>query len=107
MPELTRDAVFAALRARHHYGTTGTRIFIDLQATFASPVTGFTDDPKLGNAREIALRDAAMGDIARPGNVPMRLAAEVIGTAPIERVDVLHGKEVVKTARPFAASDLG
>ena len=107
MPELTRDAVFAALRARHHYGTTGTRIFIDLQATFASPVTGFTEDPKLGNAREIALRDAAMGDIARPGNVPMRFAAEVIGTAPIERVDVLHGKEVVKTVRPFAASELG
>ena len=30
MPELTRDALFAALRARRHYGTTGTRIFIDL-----------------------------------------------------------------------------
>ena len=31
MPELTRDALFAALRQRKHYGTTGTRIFIDLQ----------------------------------------------------------------------------
>jgi hypothetical protein len=37
----------------------------------------------------------------------MRLAAEVIGTAPIERVDVLHGTRVAKTARPFAAADLG
>jgi hypothetical protein len=35
------------------------------------------------------------------------IAAEVIGTAPIERVDVLHGKDVVKTVRPFAAGDLG
>ena len=39
--------------------------------------------------------------------VPMRLAAEVIGTAPIERLDVLHGANVVQTARPFTAADLG
>jgi hypothetical protein len=48
-----------------------------------------------------------MGDIIRPGSVPMRLAAEIMGTAPIERVDVLHGTRVAKTARPFAAADLG
>jgi hypothetical protein len=36
-----------------------------------------------------------MGDIIRPGNkVPMQLAAEVIGTAPIERLDGLHGVNV-------------
>jgi hypothetical protein len=107
MPELTRDAVFAALRRRRHYGTTGARIFIDLRATFAAPVTGFGEDPKLGPAEEMPLREAAMGDIVRPNNVPMRISAEVIGTAPIERVDVLHGKDVVKTVRPFAADDLG
>jgi len=107
MPGLTREAVFAALRRRHHYGTTGTRIFIDLRATFAAPVTGFSEDPKLGPADEIPLREAQMGDIVRPGGVPMRLTVEVIGTAPIERVDVLHGKDVVKTVRPFAADALG
>ena len=48
-----------------------------------------------------------MGDIIRPGSVPMRLAAEVIGTAPIERVDVLHGTRVAQTVRPYAAADLG
>ena len=32
MPELTRDALFAALRARRHYGTTGTRLWLDLAA---------------------------------------------------------------------------
>jgi hypothetical protein len=37
----------------------------------------------------------------------MRLAAEVVGTAPIERLDVLHGVNVVQTARPFTAADLG
>src|SRR5262245_22936460 len=37
----------------------------------------------------------------------MQLAAEVIGTAPIDRVDVLHGTRVAQTVRPFAAADLG
>ena len=107
MPELTRDALFEALRRRHHYGTTGTRMFLDLRGTFDEPVTGFAEDPQLAGAEEFAVRDASMGDIIRPGTVPMRLAAEVIGTAPIERLDVLHGAKVVRTVRPFEASDLG
>ena len=94
MPELTRDALFEALRQRRHYGTTGARIFVDLHASFDQPVTGFSEDPKLGPAREFAVQHAVMGDIIRPGRVPMRLTAEVIGTAPVERVDMLHGTSV-------------
>jgi uncharacterized protein DUF3604 len=107
MPELTRDALFEALRRRRHYGTTGTRLFLDLRATFERPVTGFPEDPQLARGKEFSVREALMGDIIRPGSVPMRLAAEVIGTAPIERLDVLHGAKVVQTARPFAPSELG
>jgi Protein of unknown function (DUF3604) len=107
MPELTRDALFEALRRRRHYGTTGTRLFLDVRASFAQPVTRFSEDPQLAPGKELAVREASMGDIIRPGATPMRLAAEVIGTAPIERLDVLHGAKVVQTARPFAASDLG
>src|SRR6202008_3163264 len=96
-----------ALRRRRHYGTTGTRLFLDLRGAFAQPVTGFTEDPQLARAQELPVREALMGDIVRPGSVPMRLTAEVIGTAPIERVDVLHGTRVVESARPFAGADLG
>src|ERR1700736_3510661 len=64
MPELTRDALFAALRARHHYGTTGARIFIDLRGMFDAAVTGFAEDPQLapqhGSAQEHAVREALM-----------------------------------------------
>src|SRR5262249_1557044 len=91
MPRLPRDPVLAALRARHPYGTTGTRLFLDLRARFERPVTCFADDPQLGPTTERAAREARMGDIVRPGATPMRLAAEVIGTAPIDRVDMLHG----------------
>jgi hypothetical protein len=107
MPELTRDALFEALRKRWHYGTTGTRIFLDVHGAFATDVTGFTEDPLLGPAAEHTTRDARMGDIIRPGSIPMNLSAEAIGTAPVERLDVLHGRQVVQTVRPFAASDLG
>jgi hypothetical protein len=107
MPELTRDALFEALRTRRHYGTTGTRLFLDVRGAFEQDVTGFSEDPQLGPAQELAVRAAMMGDIIRPQGVPMTLRVEVIGTAPLERVDVLHGTQVVQSARSFAASDLG
>jgi hypothetical protein len=107
MPELTRDALFEALRTRRHYGTTGTRLYLDVRGTFDREVTGFSEDPQLGPAQEFSVREAMMGDIIRPNAVPMRLVVEAIGTAPLERVDVLHGVEVVQSARPFAAADLG
>src|SRR5499426_1819125 len=107
MPELTRDALFEALRRRRHYGTTGTRLFLDLSGSFAEPVTAFVEDPRLARSEELSVREALMGDIIRPGSVPMQLAAEVIGTAPIDRVDVLHGTRVAQTVRPFTAADLG
>jgi hypothetical protein len=107
MPELTRDALFEALRTRRHYGTTGTRLFLDVRGTFERDVVGFSEDPQLGPAQEFSVREAMMGDIIRPNAVPMRLLIEAIGTAPLERIDVLHGIEVVQSARPFAAADLG
>ena len=42
-----------------------------------------------------------------PKTVPMKLSVEVIGTAPVDRVDVLHGTQIVQSGRPFTASDLG
>jgi hypothetical protein len=70
-------------------------------------VTGFSEDPKLAPAKELSVREARMGDIIRPGAVPMRMSVEVIGTAPVERLDVLHGIEVVQTVQPYADADLG
>jgi len=48
-----------------------------------------------------------MGDIIRPGPVPMQLDVEIIGTAPVERLDVLHGTQVAQTVRPYTAAHLG
>jgi hypothetical protein len=107
MPELTRDALFEALRARRHYGTTGARLYLDVRGTFAADVTGFSEDPQLGPAREFPVREAMMGDIVRPAGVPLKLMVEAVGTAPLERIDVLHGTRVVQSARPYSLADLG
>jgi Protein of unknown function (DUF3604) len=107
MPELTRDALFEALRTRRHYGTTGTRLYLDVRGRFEKDVIGFAEDPQVGPTREFAVREAMMGDIIRPAGVPMKLFAEAIGTAPLERIDVLHGTRVVQSARPYSAADLG
>ena len=107
MPSLDRESLFTALRRRHHYGSTGNRPLIELTGRFATPVAAFHDDPALGPADSREVTEVTMGDIVQPGPTPMRLSAEVIGTAPIERVDVMHGTAVAQTVRPFAEAHLG
>jgi len=105
MPELTRDALFEALRRRHHYGTTGNRLFLDLRGRFEAPVEVFERDPKLGAEKATRATVCTMGDIVRPGGVPLTLEIEVIGTAPIERIDIFHGTALARTHRPEVAAD--
>jgi hypothetical protein len=99
MPELTRAALFDALRRRRHYGTTGMRMFLSVAGHFAHPVTLFDQDPALGPATTRAVTEIGMGDIVQPGAQAMRLEVEAVGAAPIERIDVFHGKEKVHTVR--------
>lgn len=105
LPELTRPALFAALRARHHYGTTGTRLFLSVTGHFDQPVGLYDDDPAIGPAGIRAATSVTMGDIVQPGGAEMRLEIEAIGSAPIERVDVFHGPNLAETHYPEGAGD--
>ena len=64
-PELTRAALWEALIRRHHYGTTGARIHLEVQAA----VNGvrLDDDPRTGAVARTPVSDAAMGDIIATG----------------------------------------
>ena len=44
---LTRDAIFDCLRRRHHYGTTGTRLHLDVHAELPTNCKRFDDDPNI------------------------------------------------------------
>ena len=74
MPELTRDALFDALRQRRHYGTTGMRHFLDLTARSTSRSPICRRPATRADANGIRRAQARMGDIIRPGRVPMRLS---------------------------------
>jgi hypothetical protein len=102
MKELTREAWFDAVRARHHYGTTGTRMVLSAIGQFSEPVELLDDEGHVTSTTT-----AIMGDIIRTGGQIMDLAIEAIGSAPIERIDVFEGKELIRTVRPYSQEDLG
>jgi hypothetical protein len=109
-PRLDRDAIFAAMRRRRHYGTTGNRMRLSVEANLARPGRLFHRDPALfpDAASEPATR-LIMGDIARVAAdvAEVELVIEVEGSAPIERVCIHDGRELVETVRPFTDADLG
>ncbi len=77
---LTREAVFDALKARRCYGVTAAqRIHV-----------------------ELAVNGLPMGAEGRASG-PVRLAGRVVGTGPVERVDVFRGLQLVQTITPYSA----
>ncbi|MDH3579280.1 MAG: DUF3604 domain-containing protein, partial [Hyphomicrobiales bacterium] len=65
IPELTRAAIFECYRKRHHYGTTGNRMVLDVTASFDAEGELYHDDPALGSAQGRPTREAMMGDIVQ------------------------------------------
>jgi hypothetical protein len=104
---LDRDAIFECMRRRRHYATTGNRALLDVIATTAGPAEVFLRDPAAGPAKSKPARRLLMGDIARVSDGEVELAIEVVGSAPLERLDIYDGLDLIETMRPYGASDLG
>ncbi|MEL6372390.1 MAG: DUF3604 domain-containing protein, partial [Pseudomonadota bacterium] len=66
-PRLDRDAIFEAMRARHHYATTGARIDMHIEARLPDGALVYAADPLSAPGSPGALgtpaRTAMMGDI--------------------------------------------
>ena len=105
--ELTRAALFESLRRRHHYATTGCRMLLNVRADFTSEALLYSDDPNVGNATGTPVRSAMMGDIVRFEGAEAAFSVEAIASAPIERIELRNGLEVLETWRPYTASELG
>ena len=114
MPALDRDRLFEAMRRRHHYATTGARLFLDVRAEFDGEVRVYRRDPAVFGA-EVGFdrgREAIMGDIvgvglgararAERGVDRARLSVDAAGSSPIERLDIFDGPELLETVRPNA-----
>jgi len=74
--ELTRDAIFRALKQRHCYGTTGTRIALWFGA----------NDHPMGSTIETS--------------EPVKITASVKGTGPLDSLKLYKGPEIIQTVRP-------
>lgn len=107
LPELSREAVFEALRARRHYATTGARMLLDVRAAFDSDVTMFAKDPALGPCATTAAHEVGMGAIVQSTSDTALLHVDVTGCAPIERVEIRSGCDLVAVLRPYGETELG
>lgn len=107
LPELSREAVFAALRTRRHYATTGARMLLDVRATFDADATLFARDPVLGPGETSRVRTAEMGAIVRTTDASVSLHVDVTGCAPIEQIELRNGCDTVAVIRPYEAAQLG
>ncbi len=106
--ELTRDGLFDCLRKRHHFGTTGTRMHLDVQASF--PISGqlFDRDPNaFSDARSQSVKQVMMGDIVQTDDTTVTLNVEVATQSPIERIEIRNGSELLHTVRGYDENDLG
>jgi hypothetical protein len=80
--DLTREGVLAALRARRVYATNGPRIIL-----------------------RVALDGAAMGSVITPRRRGV-IRLEAISVAPIDRVDIVRGQDVVRSIAGEGRLDL-
>jgi hypothetical protein len=105
---LDRDALFEAMRRRHHYGTTGCRMHMDVRVAIPGGGTLYERDPRANPETPTHAVDAAiMGDIVRTAAGSVDFGFTVAAAAGIERIEIRNGKEVLETVRPFEAADLG
>jgi hypothetical protein len=87
--KLDREHVLEALKSRHFYATTGNRCLMDVKV--------ITKDARSG----------IMGDVIEVGPGTPELHGRVVGTAPVDNVQIYNGTKVVKVFRPYSESDLG
>src|SRR5690606_20819942 len=107
-PRLDRDAIFEAMRRRHHYGTTGNRMLLSVEAATKSDATLFLRDPAVfDDPASERTRRLIMGDIAHIADEDIELHVEVVASAPIERLDIFDGMDLVETVRAYGPKDLG
>lgn len=105
--ELTRDGLFDALRRRHHYATTGTRVHLATRVRFDAPAELYDDDPNMGGKVAATVSEAMMGDILRSPARSVTLEIDLAAGVPIERIEIRNRMEVLETWRPYQPADLG
>jgi len=108
LDELSRRGIWQAMKARHHYGTTGDRLHLSVHAQLASDALRYDLDPLLDPAAPgTSTRTAMMGDIVAARDRAARIGVRIDAASPIERVDLRRGALTIATMRPYTEDALG
>ncbi len=103
-----RPEIMEAQRRRHHYGTTGCRMYMAVTADLPDGSEVFTRNPAVvRDAPRHPARTAIMGDIIRVAGDHLELSLDLRAHAGLERIEIRRGADVLETLRPYAAADLG
>jgi hypothetical protein len=95
------------MRRRRHYATTGNRASVHVAVELTSDAEVFLRDPAAGPTRSERTRQLLMGDIAQVDDeTTVEFAVDIVGSAPIERLDIFDGLEHLETVRPYTEDDL-
>lgn len=105
--EVTRDAIFEAMRRRHHFATTGERLFMEVGAIFNGEAVSFYRDPAEFDSVPHAVDTAQMGDIVSVSSGGARLHLRVVSPSPVERIEIRDTRELLDIVRPYSAQDIG
>ena len=105
---LNRDSIFACLRERRHYATTGNRLHMDVAVTSKEGIQRWSRDPaEYEDATLVRAETAQMGDIITCDGDRVSLSFKLETSSPVEKVEVRNGMDVVETLRPYGPGDLG
>jgi hypothetical protein len=105
--ELTRENIFQSLKHRHHYATTGERIFLELNGKLNHDCIYYEKDPSIHPTLKRKKNFAQMGDIFGIPNdleVIFTLSAVIASSSPIERLELFNGTQLIATIRPYLYS---
>ena len=103
-----RASIMEAQRRRHHYGTTGCRMHMEVVADLPAGSTICLRNPDAQpDTKRIPTGQTMMGDIVETSASEVDVAFTVAAGAGIERIELRNGSTVLKTFRPYGNADLG
>ena len=103
-----RGSIFEAQRRRHHYGTTGCRMHMEVKVEFPEAATLYERNPEaMPDTKTHQVDSAIMGDIVRTGAQTITFSGRIIAHAGIASVEIRNGTEVLKTLRTYDETGLG
>ncbi|NRB33057.1 MAG: DUF3604 domain-containing protein, partial [Rhizobiaceae bacterium] len=90
--ENTRDGIFEAMRRRHHYATTGCRMYMDVRADLPEGSVIFERNPQgQPDAAAMAATEAMMGDIVKTPAPAVDVHVALKANTGLERLELRSG----------------